>query len=346
MFEFLVLIIVAVLIAIFGKNATNLKNTHLDFLKEIFAVAGTSLLATFWTNTFFKIVNNYPPSSSTWFLEVWVLVFIILALIFGWLIRSLFTTSLSIILLGLFIAAEIWKWGFDSTTRIAGEGSVTPLATIGLTWILINLTYILGKYLSRTLNIHRVGNILRLAALTGNVIILGILSNSLVITNALTFIISGNSLLGSWPLILVTLGFIAITAIIFAYEFKSGLNKFEIMLSFLPGYILVFFGLASYQQISLPSTGILNNPLMIIWAVIFNILYLSYLFYLLYKSNITKEIWLKTYTIFLIIIVFIERTLDVGLSLSFNGIFLTIFGILVLGIIGGVQYYKSLKLKK
>jgi hypothetical protein len=346
MFEFLVLIIVAVIIIIFGKNASNLKNAHLDFLKEMFAIAGTGLLATFWTNTFFRIVNNYPPSSSTWFLEVWVLAFIILSIIIGWLIRSLFTTSISIILLGLFISAEIWKWGFDSTTRIAGEGSVTPLATIGLSWIMVNFTYILGKYLSRTVNLHRVGNILRLVALTGNVIFLGILSNSFAITYGLSFIISGNSLFGSWPLILVTLAFIVFTVLIFAYEFKSGLKPFEISLSFLPGFVLVFFGLASYGQISLESNGVLNNPLMIIWAVIFNILYLSYLFYLLYKSNKTKEFWLKGYTIFLIVIVFIERIVDVGLSLSFNGIFLTIFGVLVLGIIGGVQYYKSLKLKK
>jgi hypothetical protein len=346
MFEFLVLIVVVVIVIILGKNASNLKNAHLDFLKEMFAIAGTGLLATFWTNTFFRIVSYYPPSTSTWFLEIWILAFIILSLIIGWLIRSLFTTSISLIFLGLFISAEIWKWGFDETTRIAGQGSVTPLATIGLSWIMVNFTYILGKYLSKITNLHRVGNILRLVALTGNVIFLGVLSNSFVITNGLSFIISGNSLLGSWPLILITLAFIVFTVVIFAYEYKSGLKPFEIALSFLPGYILVFFGLASYGQILLQSSGVLNHPLMIIWAVIFNILYLSYLFYLLYKSNKTKEGWLKGYTIFLIVIVFIERTVDVGLSLSFNGIFLTIFGILVLGIIAGVQYYKSLKLKK
>ena len=80
----------------------------------------------------------------------------------------------------------------------------------------------------------------------------------------------------------------------------------------------------------------------VIWNIFFTILGLSYVMFLVYKSGQTHEKWLKTYSIILLILVIIGKFIDTSVNLGFNGIFLSIFGLMVL-FIGGVLEYTRRK---
>jgi len=327
--------------------------SHFDFLKEVYSSISVGFLAIFWWTLYTEIITKNPIDNPTWFLETWILLFILLILLTAFYIRSYFTLISGIISLTIFSLVQFVKWSYDSyyfwlkdSINETTIGKViSPAAGLALFWILINLIYFGGKKLSSTKTYGRTGNLLRALAILTNVVILGILSNSLFVNNTLRQFLSGNSIIYSLPLL--TSSIILIIICIYSFlNFKPlELTKFEISLSLIPGFVFLIYSFFPLIQVPENST-IGNNIFILFWIIIFNTLYLSYAIYLINKSNLNHERWLKIYSIILIVVIFLEKLFDIFTDLNFSGIYLTIFGIIIISWATTVEILKRKSLKK
>lgn len=307
--------------------------SHFDFLKEMYSVASIGLLGLFWWTLFTEIIKNYPDNTSTWFLELWILGFIVLIFGLSFYIKSYFGLIGGTISLVIYSATQLIKWSYDNyyfllkdnLQEINGNKNIVFTASFGIFWVLINLIYFGGKTLANTKIYGRTGNILRALVIFSNLLFLAILSNSNFINYGLHDFLAGNSIIHSWPLLIAALVVIIISGYSFSLSKKINLKSFEIVLSLIPGFVFLiysFFPLIRFSN----DTSLENNPAKIVWAIIFNSLYLSYAIYLINKSDKTHERWLKIYSIILIIGVLIERLVDVAGNFNFSGIYLSLFG--------------------
>lgn len=313
--------------------------SHVDFLKELYAISAVGLFASFWWRIFAEIVKANPDNKATWFLELWILGFIAFIFVLGWYARSYFNIIFGVISSVIYIAVEMVKWSYDNyffilkdrmqesyVVSLPGDKIITPTAAFGLFWVLINLIYFVGKYFSQTKVLGRVGNLIRALVIFNNVVFLSILSNSGFINYGVRGFLGGNPIFHSLPLLILT--FIIIILVVYAVILtkKINLSLSEIAVSLIPGLVFLMYSIFPFIRLSENSNSFEANPFKIIWAIIFNTLYLVYGIYLINKSSKTNERWLKTYSIILVVGILIDRFIDIGISFSFSGIYLTVFG--------------------
>jgi|GEM_PF-7056308 len=311
--------------------------SHSDFLKELYSVVTVALLGVFWTNLYSEIIKNFQVKDSSWFLELWILIFVLLIFGVSYYVKSYFTLIGGAISAVIYAAVQLVKWSYESyffilkdrLTEFEGQKIIAPAASLGIFWIFINLVYFVGKSMSGTKIFGRSGNIIRALVIFTNLVILAILSNSFFIDFGLKSSVAGNSIIHSWPLLISALLIIIVSGYGFVLNKKINLKSFEIGLSLIPGFVFLIYSFIPFIRISNDSS-LENNFGKIIWAVIFNSLYLSYAIYLIYKSDKTQERWLKIYSIILIVGVVIERLVDIATNFNFSGIYLSIFGGIVM----------------
>lgn len=330
-----------------GKAWLKPFTSHLDFLKEIYSLISITFVGISWWLVFAEIVKNNPNNNSTWFVELWILGFILLILAIAFYIRSYFALVIGIISSTIYSAVQLVKWSYDSyyfilkdnLQEIDGQKLITPVAGLALFWILINLIYFVGKSMSVTKVFGRTGNIVRALVIFTNLFILGIFANSIYISNVLSNFLKHNSIIFSWPLLLTAFILTIISGFTYFFHTKINLKPFEISLSIIPGFLLLIYSFFPFINLN-SDTNIENDAAKLIWAIIFNILYLTYAIYLINKSSRTQERWLKIYSIILIVGVILEKFVDISINLNFSGIFLTIFGGVVMIAVATIEFLR------
>jgi hypothetical protein len=328
--------------------------SHHDFHKQIMSLTAIGLFITFWVSLYALITRNNPDlvswNQSSWFTEIWFLLFGLISLLIALLTKSYTSLAFSYIYGLVFVIVEIVKWGVDSRTFGTGGGSsmidyVSPLALLGFSWILINISYFIGKFVSNGKNLARFGNSLRTVMIFANTAILGLLSSSFILKTSLGSVVGGKLFFDSIPLMFVALFCLVLSGYSIFYRKKIQLGLEEILVSILPAWLIVLISLLYTQKpndMSYNGFGLSDNyaPDSVIWNIFFTVLNLSYVMFLVYKGGQTHEKWLKVYSVILLILVVLGKFIDTSVNLGFNGIFLTIFGLMVLFIGGVLEYFR------
>jgi len=304
-----------------------------DLFKEAFAVVSLTFVQILGWRVFIESTLGFDFSQSTAVLELTVFVSILLALVFGFWMKSYWVSTLSVIAAYIFLIVEMINWGYNF--YFVGSGGylhrVSPFEILAFAWIVLNLIYVLGKYLIDQKWHARTGLILRFIIITVNLVVLGFLSNYLFFFRFREGLAEMPSLpfFTSLPLVIVSLNLVGLLILVLYWIYKKviDLNFYEIIASFIPAVVLLFFSLIGiFQAFALES----GNVLSILWLLAFNLLFFTYPIYLILKGGKSGQSWLRIFGIFLFVIAIIYKFFDLSTSFSFRGFFFILFGIFLL----------------